>query len=115
MAPIGGAANERNTMFSTPIPSGIRPRRRAVATLAAVIGVACLAPATASAGPPQHTPPDLPVATKACKLDTSPSYPSCGGISEATVAVRLPDPWFTTEPCKHDTSPSYPSCGSARP
>ena len=80
------------------------------AIVAAALAAACLVPAAASAA--QHTPPDLPVAVKACKLDTSPAYPSCGGISPAKVAVVLPDPWFTVEVCKHDTSPAYPSCGS---
>lgn len=99
-------------MPSTSLPFGVGRRRRAIATAAALLGAACLAPGAASAGPSQHVPAGLPVATKACKVDTSPGYPSCKRTSKAKVAIRLPDPWFTTRPCKHDTSPNYPSCGN---
>lgn len=54
---------------------------------------------------------DLPLTATPCKLDTSPSYPSCG-TEPALVAIAVPDPWYTATPCKHDTSPRYPSCGS---
>ena len=99
-------------MFSTPLPSGLLRRSRAIATTAAVLGAVCLSPGAASAGPSQHVPDDLPAATEACQVDISPGYPSCAPPSEAKVAIRLPDPWFTTKPCKHDTSPNYPSCGN---
>ena len=55
---------------------------------------------------------DLPLTATPCKLDTSPSYPSCG-TSPSLVAIAVPEPVFTATPCRLDTSPSYPSCGTA--
>jgi hypothetical protein len=80
----------------------IRTARTAVLTIAAV------AVAAAPAGATLHSPTDSYM-TEPCKLDTSPSYPSCG-TTEA-VAIKLGATSFTVTPCKLDTSPSYPSCG----
>jgi hypothetical protein len=63
-------------MVSTAVQPTARRRRGAVAIATALIGAACLAAGSASASPSPYA-PDLPLKTKVCKLDTSPSYPSC--------------------------------------
>ncbi|MGH2897806.1 MAG: hypothetical protein ACRDMZ_03970 [Solirubrobacteraceae bacterium] len=77
----------------------------AVALAAFAVGAA---PAAAS-----HQALDAPLTATPCKLDTSPSYPSCGTVP-MVVAQLVPEPAYTATPCKLDTSPRYPSCG-ARP
>ena len=80
--------------------------KTAFATALAALAIGA-APAAAS-----HGVADVPLTATPCKLDTSPSYPSCG-TTPTLVTLALPDPWFTATPCKLDTSPSYPSCGTA--
>lgn len=82
-------------------------------TLKTAVATALLA-LTVSAAPAAATvavPSDLPISATPCKLDTSPSYPSCG-TAPRIVAISLSEPVFTATPCKLDTSPSYPSCGT---
>jgi hypothetical protein len=79
---------------------------RTIATAAAA--VAALAVAAGPASATQHSPADSYTATP-CKLDTSPSYPSCG--TSPSVAILVHGTSLTATPCKLDTSPSYPSCG----
>jgi hypothetical protein len=78
-------------------------------TTAAVAAVA-LAVAASPASATLHSPTDSYTATP-CKLDTSPSYPSCGTSPAAVDLVHGTS--FTATPCKLDTSPSYPSCGTS--
>jgi hypothetical protein len=99
------------------------PGARTLAALMAVGSLAAIAPGSAGAEPVQYNPDDPWYMTEPCAHDTSPTYPSCGGVAElapgsgsgaaARIQYRPDDPWFTTKPCKHDTSPSYPSCGGA--
>lgn len=64
-------------------------RGRAVAVAVLVAGVAVLG---VGAGPAQANPavPDLPVSVKVCKVDTSPSFPSCKPLLR--VVAGSPDP-----------------------
>ena len=78
-------------------------------TLAAVVTIGALAVAASPAAAMLHTSADDFTATP-CKLDTSPSYPSCGTAPSAAILVHGTS--FTATPCKLDTSPSYPSCGT---
>jgi len=83
---------------------------RTARTIAAAASVAAaLAIAASPASATLHSPADDLTATP-CKVDTSPSYPSCG--TSPSVAVLVHGTSFTVKPCKHDTSPSYPSCGT---
>ncbi len=58
---------------------------------------------------------DLPVAVKACRLDTGPNYPSCvrdlilRGSPGVPGIVPLDLP-LTVKVCKVDTGPNFPSC-----
>jgi hypothetical protein len=76
---------------------------------AAAVTVAAFALAASPAAATPHSPTDDLAATP-CKLDTSPSYPSCG--TSPSVAILVHGTSFTATPCKLDTSPSYPSCGA---
>jgi hypothetical protein len=91
--------------FEEPLMSIFRPVRT-VATAVAVAAALAVAASPASATP--HSPTDDVTATP-CKLDTSPSYPSCG--TAPSIAILVHGTSFTATPCKLDTSPSYPSCG----
>ena len=79
---------------------------------AAAVALAALAVAAAPAGATHSAALDLPVSATPCKLDTSPSYPSCGTAPQL-VAIAVPEPVFTATPCKLDTSPGHPSCGTS--
>ena len=79
---------------------------------AAAIALAAFAVSAAPAGAAHSAALDLPLSATPCKLDTSPSYPSCGTAPQL-VAIAVPEPVFTATPCRLDTSPSYPSCGTS--
>lgn len=81
----------------------LRTARTIAATVAALAVVASPASATL------HSPADSYTATP-CKLDTSPSFPSCG--TSPSVAILVHGTSFSATPCKLDTSPNYPSCGN---
>ena len=60
-----------------------------------VLTIATVAVVAAPAGATLHSPTDSYM-TEPCKLDTSPSYPSCG--SAEAVAIKLGATSFTVTP-----------------
>jgi hypothetical protein len=76
---------------------------------AAAVAAASLAVAATPAAATFQSPTDDLSATP-CKVDTSPSYPSCG--TAESVAIKLGATSYTATPCRLDTSPAYPSCGT---
>ena len=83
--------------------------RTARTITAATLAIAAVGVAASPAGATLHSPAGSYTATP-CKLDTSPSYPSCGTSPSAATLVHGTS--FEATPCKLDTSPSYPSCGT---